>query len=194
MKAAKRGRPKGAARIQREDIIRAVLEILDKSGPEGLSMRKVAEHLKVTPMALYHHVADRSEMLRGASDLVYSEVLIAFERSTGSVRQRIEKLLMSYHKAVLRHPHLTLSIFADPNAFSLEAKRITQKILDLLAEADLAAAERKQWLNILVDFTHGSSIATAMNSLSPDSTKSPMPDPSTEYARGLRKLLDCIFA
>ncbi|HEX4923634.1 MAG TPA: TetR family transcriptional regulator [Bdellovibrionales bacterium] len=193
MKKAKRGRPKGQARLQREDILRAGLKALDQAGPQGLSMRKIAGHLNVTPMALYHHVADRSELLRDLADLIYAGVLKELERGPGSVREKLELLLLTYHRAVLRHPNLSLAIFADPAAFSLEARRITDKIFELLGDARLTAPERKLWLNVLVDFTHGSSIAAAMSGAAAKPSKSSAAKASQLYREGLNKLLECIF-
>ncbi len=183
MAKPKLGRPKGKVLLQKEEIIKTALQILDQDGPKGLSMRSLAERLKVTPMALYHHVSDRSALLREVSDRVYGEVSKKYEKSSGSVREKLESLLISYHRAVIKHPHLSLSIFETPDAFSDEAKRITQCIMDLLMEAKLSAAKRTNWLNILVDFTHGSSIATAMG----------VEKQSAQYAKELKLLLDCVI-
>jgi AcrR family transcriptional regulator len=50
------GRP---ARIDREAIAEAVLEL----GLDGISMKAVADHLGVSVAGLYHHVANRRELL-----------------------------------------------------------------------------------------------------------------------------------
>lgn len=183
MAKVKLGRPKGKALLLKEDILKSALMLLDKSGPKGLSMRNLAQHLKVTPMALYHHVADRSSLIRDLSDLVYAEVSEKFQKSTGTVRERLELLLTSYHQTIIEHPNLSISIFETPDAFSTEARRITGFLLDLLKETELTDSKRKIWLSILVDFTHGSAIAMAMNKTLQ----------SSQFRKELRELLDCIF-
>lgn len=190
MTSTRRGRP---AQIQKEDILKVALDLLDNAGPQGLSMRTLAARLSVTPMALYHHIADRSALLRELSDWVYSGIVADKSLASDSSRAGIESLLLSYHKAVIHHPNLTLSIFADPDAFSVEAQRITQQLSDCLAKAKLLPSVRDIWLNILVDFTHGSSIATAMGCRSRDPKQSSLEQESENYARGLTELLDRIF-
>ncbi|MHA2787800.1 TetR/AcrR family transcriptional regulator [Corynebacterium sp. S7] len=57
----------GAAkkRLSREAVIEAAIDFADTQGLDELSMRKLAEALGVTPMALYNHVANREEMIDG---------------------------------------------------------------------------------------------------------------------------------
>ncbi len=57
--------------IQR--IAGASLEIVDQRGPEGLTIRAVAERLGVTPMALYHHVENKAALLALVVETALSE-------------------------------------------------------------------------------------------------------------------------
>jgi AcrR family transcriptional regulator len=54
------GRP---ARLSLEAIVATAEQILASDGPEKLSMRRLAGALDSTPMALYHHVRDKDELL-----------------------------------------------------------------------------------------------------------------------------------
>ncbi|AEV87026.1 transcriptional regulator [Actinoplanes sp. SE50] len=54
------GRP---PRLSREAIVEAAKRILAEEGAKNLSMRRVAKDLESTPMALYHHVKDKDELL-----------------------------------------------------------------------------------------------------------------------------------
>jgi AcrR family transcriptional regulator len=188
------GRPKGKVLLKKADILATALQILDEAGTKGLSMRSLAQRLNVTPMALYNHVADRSALIRELSDTVYSEVSRKYESSTGSVRERLELLLITYHKTVLRHPNLSLSIFESPEAFSDETRRITNYLLQLLKETSLTSSKQKLWLNILVDFTHGSSIALAANSAFNNAESRNIESESVQYSKELKELLDCVFS
>ena len=57
---ARRGRP---PRLTREEIVRAARAILVRDGVAGLTMRRLAEAVGSAPMGLYHHVADKDELL-----------------------------------------------------------------------------------------------------------------------------------
>ncbi|MFE2248477.1 TetR/AcrR family transcriptional regulator [Streptomyces lavendulae] len=54
------GRP---PRLSQEAILTAAQHVLDEEGPEHLSMRRLAQELSSTAMALYHHVRDKDELL-----------------------------------------------------------------------------------------------------------------------------------
>lgn len=62
-----RGDPKH--RLDRDGIISAAVEDLDRGTLEDLSMRRLADRLGVTPMALYRHVADKDEIIDEILDL-----------------------------------------------------------------------------------------------------------------------------
>ncbi|TDT42705.1 TetR family transcriptional regulator [Streptomyces sp. BK208] len=55
------GRP---SRLSQEVIVEAAQRIVDTEGDGSLSMRRLARELSITPMALYHHVRDRDQLLR----------------------------------------------------------------------------------------------------------------------------------
>lgn len=192
MSKVKIGRPKGKPVLSKESILKEALNLLDANGPRGLSMRSLASRLKVTPMALYNHFPDRSSLIRSISDMVYREVTRNYESYSGDLRERIEFLLMEYHKAVIHHPNLAISIFESPDAFSIEVQKITKNIMNLLALTKIEKQKRDFWLDILIDFTHGNSIAIALSQLH-ESKKINVRAGSIKYQKELNLLLDFIF-
>jgi AcrR family transcriptional regulator len=73
---ATRGRPRATYRagLTRDRVFRAAVRIADEGGIAALSMRKLAQALGVEAMSLYHHVADKDEVLDGMVDVVVSEI------------------------------------------------------------------------------------------------------------------------
>ena len=190
MTRAKAGRPpKHKPRVQKHEIVEAALELLDDEGVQGLTMRALGRRLKVNPMTLYHHIGGRADLLQSLSDHVYDRVT---SKDSGTAREKIESLLTSYYRAVMKHPQLSLGIFSTPGSLSKEAVRITDELLTLLGEAKLPPARAKLWLSILIDFTHGSSLATAM-SFASNGNESALKSQSRDYSRGLGELLDSLF-
>ncbi|MET7641801.1 TetR/AcrR family transcriptional regulator [Streptomyces sp. NPDC005438] len=61
--AKRTGRTGRPPRLSQEAIISAAQRLLAVEGAGGLSMRRLARELKSTPMALYHHVRDKDELL-----------------------------------------------------------------------------------------------------------------------------------
>lgn len=192
MSKVKIGRPKGKAFLDRETILKTALKILDENGSKGLSMRSLALRLGVTPMALYKHFANRSSLLQSVSDVVYGEVRKSFENFSGDPKESFEFLLLNYHRAVIDHPNLAISIFEDPNGFSVEVQKITDFLRTLFGETHLPKLKKELWLDILVDFTHGSSIAIALSQLSQKKILN-LKEQSLRYQKELKLLLDVIF-
>lgn len=56
--------------LSRERIVAAAVELLDVDGEDGLTFRRLAGHLRTGPGAIYHHVANKSELLIAATDAV----------------------------------------------------------------------------------------------------------------------------
>lgn len=139
----------------RDEILDAALRLLDEGGGKGLSMRSLAARLDVSPMSLYHHVADRAGLLLALAERVYGEALGAPAVPTNPCVE-IQELLTRYHDAVGRHPQLTLAIFADAKALSGVVELITDRLTSLLA---MLTAEPLLWRNILIDHAHGSGLA-----------------------------------
>lgn len=186
----KRGRPKGGAQISQELILSEAFELLEESGHQGLSMRALAKRLGVTPMALYSHFADRDALVRGMSDAIYARVVREFELAEGKPRRRLENLLSLYHEAIVQFPHLTMLIFAASTEFSKEVQQINRHLTDLLAGSNLKGSKARMWLEILVDFTHGSALATATVQ---NPGKRLLETQKANYRRQLDELLSHIF-
>lgn len=60
--------------LSRGRVLRAAVALADENGIESLSMRKLGEALGVEAMSLYHHVANKDDLLDGMIDVVFSEV------------------------------------------------------------------------------------------------------------------------
>ena len=55
-------------------MLQVAVDLADEVGFDGFSMRGLAQHLGVVPMALYKHVANKEELLDGMVDIVFGEI------------------------------------------------------------------------------------------------------------------------
>lgn len=62
------------ARLTRSDVVDAALELAAERGLGEVSVRRVAERLGVTPMALYRYVASKDDLLDAMADELYAEL------------------------------------------------------------------------------------------------------------------------
>jgi AcrR family transcriptional regulator len=61
-------------RLSRELVLRAAVRLADRDGLESLTMRKLADELRVGAMSLYHHVPNKDRLLDAMVDAVFNEV------------------------------------------------------------------------------------------------------------------------
>lgn len=88
--------------LSRERVLGGALAVADAEGADSLTMRLLAEHLGVKPMALYHHVANKSEIIDGIVDLVFSE--IELPSVSGQWRPEMTRRACSARQVLRRHP------------------------------------------------------------------------------------------
>ena len=62
------------ARLSKERVFRAAVELADRGGLESLTMRKLADQLGVGAMSLYYYVPNKDELIKRMVDLVFSEI------------------------------------------------------------------------------------------------------------------------
>jgi AcrR family transcriptional regulator len=95
-------------RLDRDRVLDAAVALADEVGLEATSMRRLAETLGVTPMALYKHVADREELVDGMVDVVVAEIekLLAADRRPRAAewRSAVRRRILTARAVVLRHP------------------------------------------------------------------------------------------
>ncbi|GAB3488683.1 TetR/AcrR family transcriptional regulator [Amycolatopsis cihanbeyliensis] len=62
------------APLSKERVFEAAVRVADEWGVGSVTMRKVAEQLGVEAMSLYHHVANKDEILDGIVDLIFGQI------------------------------------------------------------------------------------------------------------------------
>ena len=87
--------------LTRERVLTAAVALADVRGADELSMRNVAKALGVEAMSLYHHVANKSDLLDGMIDLVFSE--IEPPSTEGEWKAELRKRAISTRAALARH-------------------------------------------------------------------------------------------
>jgi len=121
---------KPSTRLTKRAVADRALQLADSSGLEGLTIRKLAADLGVTPMALYWHFRSKEELLDGLAERLWSEIDVAVDQASpwsAQLRSMLESLV-----AVLRaHPAAArlLQEHERQNESSLRATEVTLGIL-----------------------------------------------------------------
>ena len=90
------------AELDTDRIGGAALRVADAHGADGFTMRAVAEALGVTPMALYHHVEDKSALVALVVDHVIAEQPLP--PPTGDWREDLWEMTCWLRRTSVAHP------------------------------------------------------------------------------------------
>ena len=88
--------------LTRERVLNGALAVADEGGAGSLTIRSLAEHLGVKPMALYYHVKNKGEILDGILDMVFSE--IELPSAGGDWQREMTRRAHSARHVLKRHP------------------------------------------------------------------------------------------
>lgn len=99
--------------LSRDRIRAAALEIIDRDGPPGLSMRKLAGELGVQAPSLYSHFSTKDALLDEVCDEIMSSVDVSdFEKSDWQTG--IRTWARSYRAALAAHPNIVPFLAGGP--------------------------------------------------------------------------------
>jgi AcrR family transcriptional regulator len=87
--------------LNRELVLQAAVALADESGSESLSMRKLGEAVGVEAMSLYHHVANKDDLLDGMIDVVFGEIELPSD--TGEWKRAMRERALSARRILSRH-------------------------------------------------------------------------------------------
>ena len=88
--------------LSKTQIIEAAVEILDAAGVEALTFRALAAHLSTGAGAIYHHVANKSELLAAAANDVMSATLMGMGGQGAGRGVRV--VMLAAFDAISTHP------------------------------------------------------------------------------------------
>lgn len=112
-----------------EKIRRAALKLFERGGADAVSMRRVADAVSITPMAIYRHFASREVLLKQLSDDSFQAIAHEWEAQARhpDVLQRLQALMIPYLDYALSHPHLFDHAFSLPRD---DARRFPEDFRD----------------------------------------------------------------
>jgi AcrR family transcriptional regulator len=93
----------------RRALVDAARQLLERDGPNALSLRAVAREAGVSPAAPYHHFKDKSELLDAVAEQgwrMLSEFLARTPAVSGDLPDRMAEVGLSYVRFAREHPAL----------------------------------------------------------------------------------------
>lgn len=118
--------------LNREQVVKAALQLLDEEGMDGLTMRRLAEALKVQAPSLYNHIRDKNQLLALLADAMSGE--IRPPNPEGPWREELGSLARDYRR-VLKSRRDSARVFAATPPFGHRRLQLIEQLLELLARA-----------------------------------------------------------
>jgi AcrR family transcriptional regulator len=154
------------------EIVAAARELLEREGPAGMSMRRVADSLGIRAPSLYKHVRDKGELEAALISEGFEDVAERLEAACS-----LAELGAAYRAFALTHPHLYRLMLGGP----LPRERLVPGAEQRAAAPVIAAAGGDaDRARALFAFAHGMVI------LELDDRFPPGADLAAAWARGLR--------
>ena len=75
------GEDGGRTRLSKRAVVDRALKLADTDGLDALTIRKLAQDLGVTPMALYWHFRSKEDLLEGMAEQVWGEIEVNVDPS-----------------------------------------------------------------------------------------------------------------
>jgi AcrR family transcriptional regulator len=148
----------GSGKITREVVLATALEIIDRDGIDGLSMRRLARALRRDPMTLYRHAPNKAALLDGVSESVLAQLEVdAFDHDWAA---QLRTVARDYRRLALAHPHVVPLLVTRPLATPLGlrphgALRPLEDVLTLLTRAGFSGPDALHIYRALFGFLHG---------------------------------------
>ncbi|GAB4289467.1 MAG: hypothetical protein Kow0067_15430 [Coriobacteriia bacterium] len=153
------------AGLNRDILIAAALDVVDRDGLDALSMRRLGAELGVDPMAAYRHIPNKDALLDGIVEAVVSQADLTDDPAL-SWQERLGRLVRAYVEALMAHPN-ALPVIAERPWRTPGALRVLERALDVMTKAGASPHDALVAINAVGFFTSGLALAIAAQNRAP---------------------------
>lgn len=107
------------------DIIRATADIVEERGPEGVTMRAVADRIGYSPTTIYLYFENKEDLLKQALIRAYEWLIAAVQDAGGTPRARLAARSEAYVRWAINHPGLYRFMYESPVLLPVDEEEMT---------------------------------------------------------------------
>jgi AcrR family transcriptional regulator len=145
--------------LTRERVLDAAVALADASGLAALTIRALAASLGVKPMAIYHHVANKEEILDGIVDRVFGQ--IDLPAPGGDWRQAMRDRAAAARVVLRRHPW-AIALMESRTTPGPATLRHHDTVIGILRTAGLSIGLTAHAYALLDSYVYGFALQEAM--------------------------------
>ncbi len=120
--------------VKQELIVQTALTLLDEVGLEGLTMRGLANALKIQAPSLYWHFPNKQALLDGMADAIFGAVSLPRNLKGKAWDDRLKAVVRAIRKAFLAHRD-GARVFAGTYVPTDNVLRVAEAMMALMREA-----------------------------------------------------------
>ncbi len=178
--------PPARTPLTRERIVRAALELVDGSGLDALTMRRLGAELGVEAMSLYKHVPNKEAILDGIRELLIAEFAAALPTSPATGwRDDLARFARAYRAAALAHPEAFSLLASAPGRAYVAGSHVAEQAIARLMDEGLGRDDAIRAQRTVTRFVLGTSLLERAAGGGP----SPIADPELAALSSDRPLL-----
>ncbi|MEU4365292.1 TetR/AcrR family transcriptional regulator C-terminal domain-containing protein [Promicromonospora sp. NPDC023987] len=125
--------------LTRARVLESAVDLADRDGLGSLTMRSLARELGIEAMSLYHHVANKEDLLDGVVDVVAAEIqdavgrleAVADDAPESSWKPALRRQILTARTVLLRHPWAS-TVLESRTSFSLHVVRYYDSLIGLM--------------------------------------------------------------
>jgi len=156
---AKQARTRNRRRpLDRDVVLRAAVELVERDGLEALSMRRLGAALGIEAMSLYYYVENKDALLDGIVETVVAGMDLTWARRSGRWQERLKEGYGAYRRLAHTHPAV-FPLIGRPAGRTPAAMRPVEAFLSVLREAGFPPPAALQAHRTLSSFVYGYTIS-----------------------------------
>ncbi len=148
----------GTGTITRDHVLHTALDIIDRDGVDGLSMRRLGRVLGRDPMTLYRYADTKTALFDGVVELVLSDLTV--DATDDDWQSQLREVARRFRAIAVAHPHVVPLLVTRPLATPLAMRphgtlRPLEATLELLVRSGFRDVDALHIYRLFFGFLYG---------------------------------------
>jgi AcrR family transcriptional regulator len=146
------------SQVSRSVILRSALELVDRDGVDGLSMRRLSEAVGRDPTVIYRHVANKAALLDGVAEIVLGQLRV--DTADPDWAGQLRAVAHDFRRLALAHPNVVPLLVTRPLATPLGQRppgmlRPLEDVVALLTSVGFSGVDALHIYRVVFGYLYG---------------------------------------